>query len=80
LGQTHKVVEVATYNTNAIKFYERLGFVDTGKRISDPKLMMKSGAIIPVMEMRREAISDGSPRAIREHRAMPSDCACRPDR
>lgn len=53
----HTIVEVATYNTNAIKFYERLGFVDTGKRMSDPKFTMKSGAIIPEMEMRREAIS-----------------------
>jgi ribosomal protein S18 acetylase RimI-like enzyme len=50
-------VEVATYNANAIRFYEGLGFVDTGKRMSDPKFTMKSGAIIPEMEMRREATS-----------------------
>jgi ribosomal protein S18 acetylase RimI-like enzyme len=53
----HTIVEVAIYNANAIKFYEGLGFVDTGKRMSDPKFTMKSGAIIPEMEMRREAIS-----------------------
>lgn len=51
----HTVVEVATYNAKAIKFYEGLGFVDTGKRMSDPKFAMKSGAVIPEMEMRREA-------------------------
>lgn len=50
----HTIVEVATYNANAIKFYEGLGFVDTGKRMKDPKFTMKSGAIIPEMEMRRE--------------------------
>jgi ribosomal protein S18 acetylase RimI-like enzyme len=53
----HTIVEVATYNANAIKFYEGLGFVDTGKRMSNPKFTMKSGAIIPEMEMRREATS-----------------------
>jgi ribosomal protein S18 acetylase RimI-like enzyme len=51
------IVEVATYNANAITFYEGLGFVDTGKRMSDPKFTMKSGSIIPEMEMRREATS-----------------------
>ena len=45
------VVEVATYNSNAIAFYEKLGFVDTGKRFSDEKFRMKSGAMIPEMEM-----------------------------
>ncbi len=49
------IVQVATYNTNAIKFYERLGFVDTGKRFSDQKFIMKSGAVIPEMEMIRQA-------------------------
>jgi ribosomal protein S18 acetylase RimI-like enzyme len=51
----HSIVEVATYNAKAIRFYRGLGFKDTGKRISDPKLKMKSGAVIPQMEMRREA-------------------------
>jgi ribosomal protein S18 acetylase RimI-like enzyme len=44
-------VAVATYNTNAIEFYKRLGFTDTGKRWSDDKFIMKSGARIPEMEM-----------------------------
>jgi len=45
------IVQVATYNQNAIEFYKKLGFVDTGKRWSDEKWRMKSGAIIPEMEM-----------------------------
>jgi len=45
------IVQVADYNEKAIKFYEKLGFVDTGKRFSDKKFTMKSGAIIPEMEM-----------------------------
>ena len=43
-------VEVATYNANAIAFYKKLGFEDTGKRFDDA-LVMKSGAVIPEMEM-----------------------------
>ncbi|MDE1941434.1 MAG: GNAT family N-acetyltransferase, partial [Patescibacteria group bacterium] len=49
------IVDVAVYNAKAIKFYEGLGFVDTGKRFSDPKFKMKSGAAIPEMEMIRPA-------------------------
>jgi ribosomal protein S18 acetylase RimI-like enzyme len=45
------IVQVATYNTQAIEFYKKLGFADTGKRISDEKWRMKSGAVIPEMEM-----------------------------
>ena len=52
----HTIVQVAVYNDKAIKFYKSFGFTDTGKRISNPKLKMKSGAIISEMEMRREAI------------------------
>lgn len=49
------IVQVATYNTNAIAFYERFGFVDTGKRWSDERFRMKSGAVIPELEMLRKA-------------------------
>jgi ribosomal protein S18 acetylase RimI-like enzyme len=45
------IVQVATYNMKAIAFYEKLGFVDTGKRFSDEKFRMKSGALLPEMEM-----------------------------
>jgi GrpB-like predicted nucleotidyltransferase (UPF0157 family)/ribosomal protein S18 acetylase RimI-like enzyme len=43
-------VEVATYNTNSIEFYKKLGFEDTGRRFNDV-IPMKSGATIPEMEM-----------------------------
>jgi ribosomal protein S18 acetylase RimI-like enzyme len=45
------IVQVATYNTNAIRFYEKHGFVDTGKRFTDEQFRFKSGAIIPEMEL-----------------------------
>lgn len=45
------IVHVADYNTQAINFYKRLGFEDTGKRFSDERFNMKSGASIPEMEM-----------------------------
>lgn len=45
------VVAVAEYNQNAINFYTKLGFEDTGKRWKDEKFTMKSGAQIPEMEM-----------------------------
>lgn len=46
------IVQVATYNTNAIRFYERLGFVDHGKRFTDENLRMPiSGVFIPEMEL-----------------------------
>lgn len=45
------IVQVATYNTKAINFYQKLGFRDSGKRLSDEKFRMKSGATIPEMEM-----------------------------
>ena len=47
------VVYVATYNANAIRFYQNLGFIDTGKRVLEDKFKMPiSGAIIPEMEMK----------------------------
>jgi ribosomal protein S18 acetylase RimI-like enzyme len=45
------VVEVATYNIKAINFYKKLGFEDTGRRFFDERHRMKSGAVIPEMEM-----------------------------
>lgn len=45
------IVHVADYNLQAIKFYEKIGFVDTGKRWTDEKWKMRSGAHIPEMEM-----------------------------
>lgn len=46
------VVQVATYNTKAITFYKKLGFVDTGKRFTNEKHRMPiSKAVILEMEM-----------------------------
>lgn len=44
-------VEVADYNTNAIEFYKKLGFVDTGRGWQDEHFKMKSGNRIPLMEL-----------------------------
>jgi len=44
-------VKVVTYNTKAIGFYTKLGFVDTGGRFTDERFRLKSGAIMPEMEM-----------------------------
>ncbi len=46
------VVEVATYNNNAISFYEKLGFEDTGERSQNTTFQLKNGAFIPEMRMR----------------------------
>ncbi len=45
------IVHVAVYNAKAIKFYEGLGFKDSGLRFSNERFRMKSGSIIPEMEM-----------------------------
>jgi hypothetical protein len=34
-----------------MEFYKRLGFQDTGKRWEDEKFKMKSGAVLPQLEM-----------------------------
>ena len=44
--------DVAIYNTRAVEFYKRLGFVDTGRRFTDKNYKMRSGVFIPWMEMR----------------------------
>jgi ribosomal protein S18 acetylase RimI-like enzyme len=45
-------LELATYNDKAKAFYERLGFVDTGRRMTYEWTKMKSGGNIPQMEMK----------------------------
>lgn len=50
-------VHVADHNKQAIRFYERLGFRDTGERIENPKFTMKSGAQLREMKMRLDAAS-----------------------
>jgi len=54
-GQGRPVyVSVAIYNANAIAFYIAKGFVDTGKRFSEERFRMKSGSLIPEVEMKFE--------------------------
>lgn len=46
------IVQVATYNNQAINFYKKLGFVDTGKKFAKENHRMPvSGKIIPETEM-----------------------------
>jgi len=45
------IVQVATYNTDAIGFYKRCGVRDTGKRWKEKKFRLRSGTAIPAMEM-----------------------------
>lgn len=45
------IVHVADYNLQAINFYKKIGFIDTGKRFSDERFKMKNGVCIPEMEM-----------------------------
>jgi len=45
------IVQVATYNTDAIEFYKRCGFRDTGKLWEEKKFRLRSGTAIPAMEM-----------------------------
>ncbi len=46
------IVHVATYNTQAINFYKKLGFTDTGKRFEEERHRMPiSKVLIPEMEM-----------------------------
>lgn len=46
------LVGVATYNAQAIAFYSKLGFRDTGHRFEEERLRMQSGALLPQMEMK----------------------------
>jgi GNAT superfamily N-acetyltransferase len=46
------VVRVATYNIQAINFYQKLGFIDTGKRFVQENFKMPiSGSYIPEIEL-----------------------------
>ncbi len=46
------VVHLAVYNKNAMIFYTKLGFVDTGKRFRNLRFKMPvSGVVLPEMEM-----------------------------
>lgn len=44
-------VELVDYNTQAVRFYEKLDFKDTGRRWLADKFSFRSGAKFPEMEM-----------------------------
>lgn len=46
-------VEVVVHNKNAIEFYKRLGFEDTGRRWTDEKF---KGALFPEMELKIKGV------------------------
>ena len=48
-------LHVATYNKNALSFYEKWGFEDTGKRLTEDRFRMASGNSLPELEMARKA-------------------------
>lgn len=45
------IVHVAAYNQPAINFYQRIGFVDSGKRMAEKHKMPISGVYIPEIEL-----------------------------
>jgi ribosomal protein S18 acetylase RimI-like enzyme len=45
------ILEVLSSNAKAIKFYKKLGFVDTGKRFTDERFKSKSGLLLESTEM-----------------------------
>lgn len=52
LDPVHKTyLEVFSLNSKAIKFYEKLGFVDTGKRVYDKRFVNLKGEILSATEM-----------------------------
>lgn len=58
LGHDHDIyVNVVTYNQPAIDFYQRCGFVKTGKKVIDQAAILPSGKILPEIEMIRRAKS-----------------------
>ena len=45
-------LEVVVYNTNAILFYKKLGFIESGKAIKpEQTVVFKSGTVLPEIEM-----------------------------
>lgn len=55
LGARDIFVNVVSYNQKAILFYERCGFVKTGKVVEDAVASLPSGKVLPEIEMMRSA-------------------------
>ena len=49
-------VNVVSYNVNAIKFYEKFGFIKTGKNVVDDIASLPSGVTLPEIEMVKKII------------------------
>ncbi len=45
------IVHLATYHQDAIEFYKKIGFEDTGKRFTDEDAIKRTKLVIPEMEM-----------------------------
>lgn len=45
------IVHVAIYNTKAIEFYKKVGFIETEKEFSDERFKAQSGVTIPEIEL-----------------------------
>ncbi len=45
------IVQMAVYNKKAISFYKKLGFIDIGKKVENGGFSIKSGIVIPEIEM-----------------------------
>ncbi len=52
------IVQVATYNKQAVGFYKKIGFIDTGERFTEKHFKMPvSGSLIPEMRLVIESIT-----------------------
>tara|TARA_B100000686_G_C16622561_1_gene880045 strand:- start:419 stop:952 length:534 start_codon:yes stop_codon:yes gene_type:complete len=51
-GSQEVYLHVATYNYKAINFYQKMGFVDTGKRFIEDRYTFLDGKSIPQVEMK----------------------------
>jgi len=47
------IVHVATYNSKAISFYKKIGFIETGKIFNEERHRMSNGILIPETELVR---------------------------
>lgn len=48
-------VNVVSYNDKAIRFYEKFGFVKTGKKVTDEVAVLPSGKTLSEIEMVKES-------------------------